>query len=131
MSEAEKPYNMEPGDEGIVAGWVGRQSWQFAWARAIAKAWQDEDYRTLLLSSPEKALHEFGFKFPKGLIIKIVEYSGSKQYDPSQGKNGWGHMYDELAGEVTMVLPPTPETPLQASALADYNATGVTYPFTT
>ena len=129
--EQRKPLDMEPGDEGILKGLVGRQSWQFAWARAIAKAWQNDEYKSLLLSDSKVALKEFGFNTPPGLTITIREYDGSKQYNPQPHKNGWIDMVEELAGEVIMILPPRPDDDQQALALADYNATGVTYPFTT
>ena len=126
-----RPDNMEEGDEGIIQGMVGRDTWRYAWARAIAKAWQDEKFKQHLLSDSKSALKDFGFETPPGLIIKIKEYEGSGHYDMERGKNGWAHMKNELAGEVTVILPPRPDDDKQALALADYSATGIAYPFTT
>ncbi|MFK7777776.1 MAG: hypothetical protein QM501_06590 [Gimesia sp.] len=52
-------------------------------------------------------------------------------YSTDQPHNGWTPIIDDLVGEMHMVLPPKPEVTVQAIALADYSATGKTYPFTT
>ena len=127
--EAKKARNM-PGDEGIIAGIRGLDQWRRAWARAVAFAWESKEHEKELLKNPEKIFEMFDYEIPPGLKVKVEKYKGDNEYKYKPGKNGWLHMEDELSGEVTMILPPAPKKELQALALADYDATGKTYPFT-
>ena len=65
-----------------------QQRGQKQWARIVAKAWADEDYKQRLMSNPAAVLLEEGMEMPEGVELKIVEAT------------------DKLAW---MVLPPKPE----------------------
>ena len=43
------------------------------WAKIIAKAWEDENYKTRLLADPATVLSEEGLTVPPGVEVKIVE----------------------------------------------------------
>ena len=118
------------GDEGVVSGLVCVDSWNTAWARAIARAWIDEAFKSELLETPEVALKKFGYDLPSGLKLTIKDYQGDFSYKNNPSENGWNHMLDEITGEVIMVLPPKPCPEEQGIAIADYEATGKTFPFT-
>ena len=62
---------------------------QKQWAKIVAKAWADEDYKRRLLDDPGAVLSEEGMKVPEGLQISVVE---------ATEKQAW------------LVLPPKPET---------------------
>lgn len=57
------------------------------WAKVIAMAWLDEDFKKKLLADPITVLKKHGIEFPAGLKINIVE-----------GK----------PGEINVTLPPKP-----------------------
>jgi hypothetical protein len=46
---------------------------QQQWAKIIAKAWADEDFKARLIAGPAAVLKEEGIMIPKGNSIKIVE----------------------------------------------------------
>ena len=58
------------------------------WAKIVAKAWADEDYKQRLMDDPATVLTEEGVDVPVGLEIKVLE---------TTDKQAW------------MVLPPKPE----------------------
>ncbi len=45
-----------------------------AWARVVAKAWADEEYKRRLLTDPRAVAAEAGVPLPEGLTVKVVEY---------------------------------------------------------
>jgi hypothetical protein len=57
------------------------------WAKIVAKAWADEDYKQRLLNDPAAVLKAEGVEVPKGVEFKCVEAT------------------ENLAG---LVLPPKP-----------------------
>ncbi len=118
------------GDENTIMGLKADEEWKYAWARAVAKAWESPGFRDLLLTDAAAALKDFGYTMPQGTKLKVESYAGDCQYQDEKGCNGWMQFKDELASEVTMILPPTPDLEKRAVALADYQATGRTYPFT-
>ncbi|WP_019615211.1 BMA_0021/BMA_0022 family TOMM bacteriocin [Psychromonas ossibalaenae] len=120
-----------PGDEHVILGLKDDEEWKYAWARAVAKAWECPQFRELLLTDAETAVREFGYKMPLGTKLKVENYAGDNAFQEEKGLNGWAHFKNELASEVIMVLPPTPQLEKRAIALADYQATGRTYPFST
>jgi hypothetical protein len=61
---------------------------QKQWAKIVAKAWADEDYKQRLMEDPAAVLSEEGMPVPEGVDIKVVE---------ATDKQAW------------MVLPPKPE----------------------
>ena len=44
-----------------------------AWARVVAKAWADEEYKRRLLTDPRAVAAEAGVPLPEGLTVKVVE----------------------------------------------------------
>ena len=57
------------------------------WARVVAKAWADEEYKRRLLADPAAVAREEGVPVPAGLTLKVVE---------------------DAPGTRTLVLPPQP-----------------------
>ena len=43
------------------------------WAKIVAQAWADEDYKKRLLDSPKSVLEAEGLDIPEGVEIKVVE----------------------------------------------------------
>jgi ribosomally synthesized peptide (two-chain TOMM family) len=119
----------EPGDEDVIFGLRSDEEWKYAWARAVAKAWENSEFCELLIKDAEAALLEFGYKMPLGTKLNVEKYTGEKVFEDLEGANGWLHFKNEFASSVTMVLPPAPEVEKRGIALADYQATGRTYPF--
>jgi hypothetical protein len=58
------------------------------WAKVIAMAWLDEEFKKKLMADPTAVLKQHGIEFPGGLRINILE-----------GKHG----------EINVTLPPKPE----------------------
>ena len=58
------------------------------WAKIVAKAWTDEDYKQRLMAEPATVLKEEGYEVPEGVKLNVVE---------ATEKQAW------------MVLPPRPE----------------------
>ena len=58
-----------------------------AWARVVAKAWADEEYKRRLLADPAAVAAEEGVAIPEGLTLRVIE---------------------DLPGVRTLVLPPPP-----------------------
>ena len=58
------------------------------WAKIVAKAWADEDYKQRLKTDPAATFAEEGIPVPEGLSINVVEATEK---------------------QVWMVLPPKPE----------------------
>ncbi len=121
----------QTGDENPLEGLESNEAWRYAWSRAVAKAWQDPKFQDLLLTDTIAALKTFDYDVPNGLKLDVKKYEGNEAYQEQNGVNGWIHMTNELSSHVTMILPPAPAVDEQAIALADYQATGRTYPFTT
>jgi len=59
------------------------------WAKVVAKAWADEDYKQRLINDAASVLKEEAIEMPEGMVVKVVE---------ATDKLSW------------MVLPPKPET---------------------
>ena len=59
------------------------------WAKVVAKAWADEDYKQRLMTDPASILTEEGMEVPEGVQISVVE---------ATEKQAW------------IVLPPKPES---------------------
>ena len=64
-----------------------KQELSKTWARIVAKAWADEDYKRRLLADPAAVAKEEGVPVPAGLTLRVVE---------------------DAPGTRTMVLPPVP-----------------------
>ena len=64
-----------------------KQDLSKTWARVVAKAWADEEYKRRLLADPAAVAREEGVPVPEGLTLKVVE---------------------DVPGTRTLVLPPQP-----------------------
>lgn len=53
---------------------------QKQWAKIVAKAWIDKDYKLRLLSAPASIMKEEGVEVPEGLELKCVEASDSQAW---------------------------------------------------
>ena len=53
---------------------------QKLWAKIVAKAWADEDYKQRLLDDPASVLRAEGMTLPEGVEINVVE---------ATAKNAW------------------------------------------
>jgi len=47
------------------------------WARIVAKAWADADYKKRLLADPTAVLKEEGVEMPAGISFKVIENTES------------------------------------------------------
>lgn len=61
---------------------------QKQWAKIVAKAWADEDYKQRLMADPAAVLKDEGIELPDGVKIKCVEATKTQAW---------------------LVLPPMPE----------------------
>jgi hypothetical protein len=43
------------------------------WAKIVAKAWADDDFKARLLSDPVSVLRAEGVDVPEGMTLKVVE----------------------------------------------------------
>jgi hypothetical protein len=43
------------------------------WAKVIAQAWADEDFKKKLFADPTAVLKEHGIEFPEGMKVKLIE----------------------------------------------------------
>ena len=64
-----------------------KQNLSKIWARVVAKAWADEEYKRRLLADPAAVAREEGVPVPEGLTLKVIE---------------------DAPGTRTLVLPPRP-----------------------
>ena len=64
-----------------------KQELSKTWARVVAKAWADEEYKRRLLADPAAVAKEEGVPVPEGLTLKVIE---------------------DAPGTRTLVLPPRP-----------------------
>jgi len=53
---------------------------QQQWAKIIAKAWADEDFKARLIAGPTTVLKEESITLPEGKSIKIVENTDKVTY---------------------------------------------------
>ena len=43
------------------------------WAKVVARAWADEDYKLKLMADPASVLSEEGMEVPEGVKLNVVE----------------------------------------------------------
>lgn len=162
----------QPGDESAVDALEVMQEWRATWLRAIAIAWNDNEFKNRLLQDCRQAFSELGFTGRASFInkkgipeefnlwdridIKVVDSSKNEQeevipikavtssYTPLEErithvskdkplKNGWKRViYDnkEMKTITVFQLPPKPDIKDQSIAIADYEAAGKIFPFT-
>jgi nitrile hydratase len=53
---------------------------QKVWAKIVAKAWADEDYKQRLLDDPATVLKAEGAELPEGVAFKCVEATESQAW---------------------------------------------------
>lgn len=53
---------------------------QKLWAKIVAKAWADEDYKQRLLDDPAAVLRAEGMTLPEGVEINVVEATAKKAW---------------------------------------------------
>ena len=58
------------------------------WAKVVAQAWADEEFKAKLLADPKAVLKAAGFEIPENIKLNITEAK---------------------KGEVNLILPPMPE----------------------
>jgi len=59
-----------------------------AWAKVVARAWADADFKEKLVKDPLSVLKQEGLAFPEGAKVKVIEATGA---------------------EVHLIIPPKPE----------------------
>jgi len=111
-------------------------SFEVAMLAAMAKAWQDERYRTLLKLNVAKALLEIqGYKLPWDMGILVSEDTSSTWHGPldraaksSHRRSGWDSGSKHT---LKLYIPEKPkDVRSEPIALGLYNAAGAAYPFT-
>jgi ribosomally synthesized peptide (two-chain TOMM family) len=136
-SAANGPATLPHEKEKFLEALEQNADWHPAWLRAIALAWQNDEYKRQLTSNPREFLRKYcRYELPQYLEMTVKE-------DPSTesvfvpGQPGGSSPSEEWVWhlpltELTMYLPPRPEDERVAPvALAAYEAIGKTYPFTT
>ncbi|KVE38735.1 BMA_0021/BMA_0022 family TOMM bacteriocin [Burkholderia sp. TSV86] len=89
--------------------------------RAIAVAWNDNDYLDQLLADPVKALHDkFDYRFPLAVDLKAVAETATWTPETTAG---WTCIKNNV---LELVLPPAPPQDQEAVALAAYNSRNLT-----
>lgn len=117
-------------NEKPIEGFATEFEWQIAWQQAIARAWTDAAFKEALLRDPRAALFDaFGFSLPPHLDLVVFDAKSAGWEPPvAAGKPGQWHLPKTV---VVMPLPPPPaDEKQQVVALAAYNATGQSTPFT-
>jgi ribosomally synthesized peptide (two-chain TOMM family) len=125
-----------PPPGGFVPGSAVFASFDVVLLAAMARAWEDSDYRTKLLLDTATALHEIReYALPWKLLIRIEDdphakwtppHDHSKQ--PAKHQSFWSHGKHNA---LRLLLPEKPrDIAVEPLALASYNAMGAQYPFT-
>ena len=55
-----------------------KATFEKAWAKIVAKAWVDEEFKKKLLKNPEKVLKEMGVAIPSGVKLELHEQKAKK-----------------------------------------------------
>jgi len=69
------------GDEPPVEAWRVNFDWRTAWLRAVAKAWQSDEFKRRLVSDPAAAFTELGFTYLQSdflrqqLEVVVLDYT--------------------------------------------------------
>ena len=117
-------------NEKPIEGFATEFEWQIAWLQAIALSWTDAAFKESLLHDPRTALLKaFGFSLPPHLDLVVFDAKNAAWEAPAApGTPSQWHLPRTV---VVMPLPPAPaDEKHQAIALAAYNATGQSSPFT-
>ena len=118
--------------EAKARRWAQMLEWEVIWPRAIARAWEDAEFKKKLIQDPRGTFEsELDYPLNPELTLTIKEGpEGTVQYDAGKpGGDPWENM---PMMELTLYLPPAPKDHKDwAIAIANYTGTGRTYPFTT
>jgi len=117
-------------NEKPLEGFATEFEWQIAWLQAVALSWTDAAFKESLLHDPRTALFKaFGFSLPPHLDLVVFDAkSAGWEASAAVGTPSQWHL---LKTVVAMPLPPAPANEKhQVVALAAYNATGQSTPFT-
>ncbi|MDP2846740.1 MAG: NHLP leader peptide family RiPP precursor [Humidesulfovibrio sp.] len=68
---------------------------QKLWAKIVAKAWADEDYKQRLLDEPAAVLRAEGLTVPEGVEINVVEATAKKVWLVLPMQSGEGAVVGE------------------------------------
>ena len=71
------------------------------YAKVIAKAWVDEEFKARLIADPATVLKENGIEIPDGMTVKVVEQSENEIQIPLPMKpEGLEGSVEELQGRM-------------------------------
>lgn len=99
---------------------------QEVYLRAVALAWQDSEFKELLLKDAPSALQDyFGYRCPWNVALTVAEPEG-EEYGWNSDLKSWN--LPRIT--VGIGVPEKPDEDSQAVALAAYNDAGPTYLFT-
>ncbi|MEY4749728.1 MAG: hypothetical protein RIQ60_1942 [Pseudomonadota bacterium] len=121
----------KPGSDYKPGALESTAHWQIIWARAVAKAWSDDGFKSRLLEDARSAIKtEFGYDLSSQLHLTVVEQKSGQDW--SYGTvNPEGDPWANLPQlKLELALPPAPEAKDQAVAITIYEDTSRTYPFT-
>jgi hypothetical protein len=107
------------GCKGIEEVEVGEREFQAAWAKVVAKAWSDADFKARLRKDAGAVLKEEGIQVPENMSVKVVENSDTvvhlvlpahpgaelsfEELDRVAG--GMGPVYERGAVDISKYLP--------------------------
>lgn len=72
-----------------------------AFAKLVAKAWIDADFKSRLLRSPNDVLKEMGIHVPAGVSVTVLEDTSSKVHLVIPGKPSASEMADQDLNKLT------------------------------
>ena len=52
---------------------MDREEFQKAYAKLVAKAWEDDDFKAKLFAEPSVVFKENGIEIPEGVDVRLVE----------------------------------------------------------
>jgi len=128
-----------PPTGGFIPGGRDFSAFKVALVAAMAKAWDDKEFKELLMIDAPKALRTVrDYEMPWDLLISVKD-DRQARWDPGsqhEGRNNHSHWhpshwhFDEN-NVLQLNLPTKPsDVTSEPLALAMYNATGAQYPFT-
>lgn len=127
-----------PDDTHILHKDMVYYTFRLAWARMIAHCWAHRDKFKPGNHIPEedvrKLLKRFGWTHTVDLELKVrvAEDEAPYRYRPHgpEATNGWSpDGQKKMHPTIELVIPPPPDKEHQSMALADYQATGMMFPF--